>query len=495
MILSVAHRLLFLDSNVFYVDGDEAIVGLMGIDILEGELPLYFYGQTYAFSFIEAILISVGIILFGTSALAIKLMMIVFWGMSLSLFVITIYNLTNRNLALSLLLMLVIITSPTWLVWSMKARGGYLTSLFLSNLVLYLLLCSRKTRKYWFWGIMGVLLAFVFESQPLWFPVTFTGYVLALTFQASNIKIKLTNLSLSLISAVLILLILSIYKQDLYVVWHPPSISFSHVISNPLRFITSFNSYMNGLYYLYNNFDIQLSFHGFLTWILLILAVTFSLKNLLSKNYKSASWILLIPASITGFFLSPDARYLMPFTFILFLSLVLILTKTFIKRKRIYYSFLTILILANILYTPNFYGYSQMKISNFTELSNNSTTTDNQIILDLISTLSKRGIEFVISKNYFLEYQINYFSGYNMLSLSTQSKTRQLKNIESIQKAYLSTPEKFAFVGYNWDNRFKQRLPIIGGKLYYWVNPPWIVLKELDYLPVPAQELLKTLQE
>jgi hypothetical protein len=58
-------RLLFVNSNVFFFDGDEAIVALMGLDILDGNFPLYFYGQNYGLSIVEALLISFGIILFG----------------------------------------------------------------------------------------------------------------------------------------------------------------------------------------------------------------------------------------------------------------------------------------------------------------------------------------------------------------------------------------------------------------------------------------------
>ena len=69
-------RLLFVNSNVFFFDGDEAIVALMGLDALDGHFPVYFSGQNYGLSTLEALLVSLGVLIFGTSMLAVKLPML-----------------------------------------------------------------------------------------------------------------------------------------------------------------------------------------------------------------------------------------------------------------------------------------------------------------------------------------------------------------------------------------------------------------------------------
>ena len=51
-------------------------MALMGLDALDGHFPVYFSGQNYGLSTLEALLVSLGVLIFGTSMLAVKLPML-----------------------------------------------------------------------------------------------------------------------------------------------------------------------------------------------------------------------------------------------------------------------------------------------------------------------------------------------------------------------------------------------------------------------------------
>ena len=163
-------RLVFVNSNVFFFDGDEAIVALMGLDVLDGNFPLYFYGQNYGLSIIEALLVSIGVLIFGTTMLAVKIPMLLLWSSGVSLMALTLFRLAKENKAITLLFIAVLILSPTWLVWSMKARGGYLTSFFFVSLVLFLLVQFHRKGSLPAWIGVGISIALIYEAQPIWLP-------------------------------------------------------------------------------------------------------------------------------------------------------------------------------------------------------------------------------------------------------------------------------------------------------------------------------------
>lgn len=118
-------RLDFMRAAGFTIDGDEAIVGLMGRDILLGRgVPVFYYGQHYMGS-LEAIMASVSFALFGVSPFSLQLVPLV-W--SLALIVLAYFlgrQLSGRRAGL-IAATLMAVPPPALLVWSSKARGGFI---------------------------------------------------------------------------------------------------------------------------------------------------------------------------------------------------------------------------------------------------------------------------------------------------------------------------------------------------------------------------------
>ena len=134
-----------LDSSVS-IDADEAIVGLMGKHILEGaEVPIFYYGQNYMGS-LEAILVSYSFKLFGISNFSLKLVPFIFSILLIPL--VYILGIKLGGNIVGFFAGLLTATPPyTLILWSSKARGGFIELIFLgmvSYLFLFYFLNSKR---------------------------------------------------------------------------------------------------------------------------------------------------------------------------------------------------------------------------------------------------------------------------------------------------------------------------------------------------------------
>lgn len=124
VVACVVTRLPQLASPNLLLDGDEATLGLMARALVDGrELPVFFWGQRYGFSLIEAAAGALAFTVAGTSATALKLAL---WTTGVvALRAALAPSVGSRR---ATVFALVVVTMPAWAVWSMKARGGYLTA-------------------------------------------------------------------------------------------------------------------------------------------------------------------------------------------------------------------------------------------------------------------------------------------------------------------------------------------------------------------------------
>ena len=167
--ISVVSRLPQLRSPNFLVDGDECILGLMAKHLAQGkEFPVFFYGQHYAFSSVEAAAAAVGFVIFGIGALPLKLAMLALWTVG----VLFLFLAQSRLLGAtrSFWITSVLLLNPAWAVWSMKAGGGYITSFTATAVLLWLLMQDRERQTVVRWLIAGALTSVIYLAQPLWLP-------------------------------------------------------------------------------------------------------------------------------------------------------------------------------------------------------------------------------------------------------------------------------------------------------------------------------------
>jgi 4-amino-4-deoxy-L-arabinose transferase-like glycosyltransferase len=131
LLAGVALRLWLLTGPLGEVEADESVVGLMALHILQGERPVFYWGQPYLGS-LEAYLVAAVFAVFGPSNIALKSVPgLVFLG-----FVLLIYYGARHDFGSSTALgtALYLALPPAFLAfWSLKARGGYVELLLLGH--------------------------------------------------------------------------------------------------------------------------------------------------------------------------------------------------------------------------------------------------------------------------------------------------------------------------------------------------------------------------
>ena len=164
VILCIASRLPQLCSPNLWLNSDECVLGLMAKHLSEWkEIPIFFYGQNYGFSLIEALFISLGYKLLGVGALSLKLSMLALWIVGVLFYYLAASNITGDNRK-GFWITLLLIFIPAWARWSMEARGGYITAFVVSSIIIFLISQSRINCIKWF--VIGIATSIV--SLSIW---------------------------------------------------------------------------------------------------------------------------------------------------------------------------------------------------------------------------------------------------------------------------------------------------------------------------------------
>jgi len=203
MILAALIRLDFMRATQWSIDSDEAIVGLMGRHILEGRgIPTFYYGQHYMGS-LEAIVASGSFALFGATPFTLSLV-----PLACAVLLVPLMYALGRAIAgriAGLVAALLTAFPPAGLiVWSTKARGGFIEILLLGALAL--LVAAR-----WFQGdlkklrypaLLGAVLGLGWwvNNQIVYFIVPIAAFSLAVLTEAAAKK----TMSLSRVAVIVL---------------------------------------------------------------------------------------------------------------------------------------------------------------------------------------------------------------------------------------------------------------------------------------------------
>ena len=133
LMLCLCIRLDMLIYSDWVIDSDEAIVGLMGKHILEGsEIPVFYYGQHYMGS-LEPITSALFFLLFGISNVTLRLVPVFYTLILLPITYLLAFITADRFTARFATLFLCIST-PFFIEWSMKPRGGFIEIVVIGTL-------------------------------------------------------------------------------------------------------------------------------------------------------------------------------------------------------------------------------------------------------------------------------------------------------------------------------------------------------------------------
>ncbi len=176
LLLALVFRLYFLLSHSSYMDGDEAINGLMVKHILSrGDWPVFFSGQAYngvAYQYLVAPIFA----LFGVSNLAFKIV-----PLAISVLFVYLVYLLGKKVAgnkSGIVAMLIAVFCPPFInMWNVSARSEYVVTLTLGTLILFLgceIAFSKRYRAEVLYLFLGLVSGVAFWTSQL-----VTSYILA----------------------------------------------------------------------------------------------------------------------------------------------------------------------------------------------------------------------------------------------------------------------------------------------------------------------------
>jgi hypothetical protein len=360
--LCLITRIPQLISPNLILDGDECVLGIMAKHIMQGKgFPIFFYGQNYGFSLVEALLIIPFYKILGITTLTVKLPMLLLWTTGVIFFYFTLTHIGSKHKYLPFLLTLILVLTPAWAVWSMKARGGYLTAFTVSSILLYLLFHKEYKKRWRTYLICGALTIVIYQSQMLWI-VSLGSLILYKLVRHFNWKRIIGFVSGAAISIVLFQLAKLGLEEG-----YRPDISFpKHDVSTYFTRIPGyiFDS-MHGNYFFYNiqkpNFFCAVYSYTF-TAICLALPMS-GIYYLVKKQCNQLPFIILSISSLallglTIFHLFEQPRYLLPLTGSTLLSIFFLLKERSTLENKTLRSLYSILMISSFVSLISFYSFS-----------------------------------------------------------------------------------------------------------------------------------------
>jgi len=162
VLLGLAPRLLLLIHSNAGIESDEAIVGLMAKHITEGTgIPAFYYGQAYMGS-LESIIAALYFFIFGVNNWALKSVPLTFSLILIALSYLVALEMRGRTSA-RIAALCTAIAPSSLIIWSLKARGGFIETLVIGSLALLLTIkiCKNKSTD-------------MKNDAPLWWGIAFS---------------------------------------------------------------------------------------------------------------------------------------------------------------------------------------------------------------------------------------------------------------------------------------------------------------------------------
>lgn len=394
--LCFVSRIPMLTSPNMLLDGDESIVGLMAKHLYDGKaFPLYFYGQRYGFSLVEELFILPFYATMGMTGLAVKLAMLSLWTTGVVVTYKTLLKLSKAGSVLPMLLTILLIVCPAWTEWSMKARGGYLTAFTLSAILVYWLLDDERKLQPQHYLLMGLLMALLYESMPLWVPLP----AMLLLYRLVK-DFSVARLLSVVVSTALPLMLLAIHKQSLYEFHKPdPNLAMADWWQNIARIPFFLYVSLHGFHSYYTELQPTWWQKLFAIGFLLLLSATIilALMRMVKGGFKDVQIIILVASIFISLFVTiitpfPNYRFMLPVT----VAVLLLMQLVWSSKKR-YLLPIVVLLPIGI---GSLFTCRQLKFTLVTEKS----------ILQASAYLQKRQIKHVYSLHMYLAWQMNFYS-------------------------------------------------------------------------------------
>ena len=223
-IVAFASRLPQLFSRNLLLEGDECILGLMGMHVAQGrKFPVFFYGQKYGLSILEAPAAALSFTVFGSGPVALKIAVLAIWIAGVAFYFVAFARVvgTARSFWITLLLVLM----PAWAATAMKAWSGYITAFSATGATLCLLTGNMTAMT---WLMAGGMSGVIYFAQPLWLPSLVPIVVYFFWLQPRRVKAIGSNVAGALCVSLLVLAMRPHWSAGTTETWFGPPVGNHH---------------------------------------------------------------------------------------------------------------------------------------------------------------------------------------------------------------------------------------------------------------------------
>jgi hypothetical protein len=445
---AVLARLPQLLSPNLLAEGDECLVGIMGIHVARGhDFPFFFYGQKYGLAIVEAPVAALSFAIFGVGPIALKGAILVIWIAGAVFYFRAFARVlgTARSFWITLLLVLM----PAWAATSMKAWSGYVTAFAASGLVIDLV-ARPDHRRAVRWIAAGATTAVVYFAQPLWLPglVPIVLYHLVVTRRVRDWGAYVCATAIPIAA----MAVVKRYWLAGAEVWYTPDVGNPHLLASVPSLIKQVYVTLTGSFYFWQTVvpgpittTVAAFWSGLLVVLLALHGYRLIARRPLTWSYLLAASIVLTIVSNWLLLDARDARYMMalnaPLVFLAGVELFDAADRFRVPFARCVAAILVVAVVEAAA-MREFAGYTFMWWTNTP-----GSPSETKSLKTVIGYLESRGITRVYSTNELLEWQIAFYSDEAVIARSRTWLGRYPKYIVAVDRA-LETGRPVAIVGY-----------------------------------------------
>ncbi len=431
--LCVVTRLPQLLSNNLMLDPDECVEALMAKHLHVGkDAAIFFYGQKYGFSIVETSVISLFYYFGGISDLSVKMAMLLVWTIGIIFFYKAMRLFSKENSYLPFLISLLFVCSPSWAIWSMKARGGYLTAFCLSSIVMYVLYQPgmKDAVKY---VLTGIMITVISMSQPIWlvFVSPFVCYELIKKGKLRPIIYFVIGFAPLMPGFMVLKAYTPVYVNT------PHFFSFEAPALKPLYFITHMTGfeYAAGLSWI----PVTSAIFAILFVILTIFVCICAIIKLFKDRRQNAMFIIAtVPVfgciAYSILLENYNQRYLLPFTGSVLFAFFIYCKQ--LKKKRIVYYSSAILIVTGAISLISFKDYQFFPLKK-------------KDLLSSINYIERQHVYYAFCKNWYLGWEVMFYSNERIVSREADGKCRYPLYRMLVDSAYHTSKNNTAIIDFD----------------------------------------------
>ncbi|PYR88698.1 MAG: hypothetical protein DMF84_27450 [Acidobacteria bacterium] len=447
--VTLVSRLPQLLSPNLLLEGDECILGLMAMHLAGGhEFPVFFYGQKYGLSIVEAPAAALNFVIFGVGALPLKLAMLGIWIVGILFYFLAFSSVLGATR--SFWITLVLILMPAWAASSMKALSGYITA-FSATAVAFYLITRNDNLRSTPWLFAGGVSAIIYFSQPLWLP-GLLPIVLFFLFSSRRLSFWFFYLS-GIVGVILaITLIKASWLAGAVESWTAPGAGNPHLLGSFPRLLNQ--TYVN----LTGSYSVGFAVHpgpvtaivAYLWLAMLAVVVLLQIYRLVTRKY--LLWSHLLFASVLLTLLANwvlldrrDARYMLalnvPLVFMTGVELFDLADRYRLSTRRCVSAIVLVLALEAV----SMNEFAQLTYMWWTNPS--SGPSEARTMEKVIDNMRARGVTRAFAMNPLLQWQITFYSRESVIVRWKDNIDRYPAYISEVDRA-LEHGETVAVVGY-----------------------------------------------